>query len=208
MSATGLFKRAVAIWTKVPGLPFTIPGNISQDDRLPGMSEWAPREVITRMGKGMRRGEDLDALIEREKGEGLGASLGIGAAAGGLGGGLLGRLVSGEAATAPIRKIFQKGTGASLRGLQGLSRIPGAAKALTLGGAGLGALAGGIGWGMGTDERADTAHEVARGLRRERTLQSNANLQNQLLHQQLLNVNPMPSAIAATPLVAQTGKST
>jgi hypothetical protein len=207
MSATGLFKRAVAIWTKVPGLPFTVPGNITQYDRLPGMSEWASRDVITRMGEGMRRGEDLDALVEKEKGEGLGSSIGIGTAAGGLGGGLLGRLVSGEAATAPIKEIFQQGTGTSLRGLRGLSRIPGVAKALALGGAGLGALAGGIGWGMGSGERGDTAHEVARGLRREQTMQSNANLQNQLMRHQLLNANPMPSATAAQPLVAQTGKS-
>jgi hypothetical protein len=38
-------------------------------------------------------------------------------------------------------------------------------------------------------------------------MQSNAHLQNQLMRQQLLNANPMPSATAAQPLVAQTGKS-
>lgn len=207
MSATGLFKKAIAIWTKVPGLPFTVPGTITQYERMPGMSEWVPRDVITRMGEGMRRGEDLDALVEKEKGEGLGKSLGTGALAGGVGGGLLGRLVSGEAATAPIKEIFQQGAGTSLRGLRGLSRIPGAAKALALGGAGLGALTGGIGWGMGSGERADTAREAARGLRREQIMQANASLQNQLMRQQLLNSNPMPSATAAQPLVAQTGKS-
>ena len=202
-----MFKRAVAVWTKVPGLPFTLPGNLTQYERLPGMSEWASRDVITRMGEGMRRGEDLDALVEKEKEEGLGGSLAMGAAGGGLGGGLLGRLVSGEAATAPVKEILREGTGTSLRGLRGLSKIPGAAKALALGGVGLGTLASGIGWGMGSGDRADTARAVARGLRREQSMQTNANLQNQALRQQLLTHNPMPSATAAQPLVAQIGKA-
>jgi hypothetical protein len=207
MSAYGLFKQAVAIWTKVPGLPFTIPGNISQHDRLPGMSEWAPRDVISRIGEGMRQGKDLDALVEAEKEEGLGKSLALGAVGGGVGGGLLGRLVSGEAATAPIKDLFAKGTGTSLRGLRGLSKIPTAARALALGGVGLGTLAGGVGWGVGQDARGDTARAVARGLRREQLVQSNAALENELLRRQLLTHNPTPSATAAQPLVAQTGKS-
>lgn len=196
MSATGLFKRAVSIWTKAPGLPFTISGNTVPDERLQGMSEWAPRDVIERMGKGMRQGTGTEELVEAERKRGLGKALGSGAALGGLGGGILGRVVSGEAATAPITEIFEKGTGTSLRGLRGLSRIPGAAKALTLGGVGLGALAGGIGWGRGAEDRENLARDVAASVRNE-----------QLAARQLLNVNPMPSATASTPLVAQTGKS-
>jgi hypothetical protein len=207
MNAYGMFKRAIAVGVQVPGLPLTIPGSFTQYERLPGMSEWAPHEVITRMGKGMHRGEDLDALIEKEKEKGLGKSLAMGAAGGGLGGGLLGRLVSGEAATAPIKKLLREGTGTSLRGLRGLSRIPGAAKALALGGVGLGTLAGSIGWGMGSENRADTARAVAQGLRREQIMQMNANLQNRELRRQILNHNPMPSATAAQPLVAQVGKA-
>jgi hypothetical protein len=60
---------------------------------------------------------------------------------------------------------------------------------------------------MGSGDRGDTAREVARGLRREQAVQTNTRLQNQLLKQQLLTHNPMPSATAAQPLVAQTGKS-
>lgn len=207
MSATGLFKRAVSIWTKAPGLPFTISGTTVPDDRLLGMSEWAPRDAIERMSKGMRRGTGAEELIEDERGRGLGKSIGSGAALGGLGGGVLGRVIAGEAATAPIMEIFEKGTGTSLRGLRNLSRIPGAAKALTLGGVGLGALAGGIGWSRGSEDRENMARDIASGLHNEQLAAGNASLQNQLMARQLLNANPMPSATAAQPLVAQTGKS-
>jgi hypothetical protein len=163
--------------------------------------------MIERMGKGVHRGEDVDKLIEEERGRGLGKAVGGGAALGGLGGGVLGRIISGKAATDPIEDIFEKGTGASLRGLRNLSRVPGAAKALTLGGVGLGALAGGIGWGRGAKDRESTARDVASGLHTEQLTAGNASLQNQLMARQLLNANPMPSATASTPLVAQTGKS-
>ena len=207
MSAHGLFKRAVSVWTKLPGLPFTVQGQITQQDRLPGMSEWAPRDVISRVSEGLQQGENPQDLIEAERTKGMGKSIALGAAGGGVGGGLLGRLISGEAATAPVKELFQRGTGTSLRGLRGLSKIPGAAKALTLGGLGLGALAGGAAWGAGANERGGTAHDIVRGLNREQLMLDNANLQHQLLQKQLLTHNPMPSATAAQPLVAQTGKS-
>jgi hypothetical protein len=207
MSATGLFKRAVSVWAKAPGLPFTVSGNTVTDDRLLGMSEWAPRDMIERLSKGQRRGTSTDQLIQEERDRGLGGAVGGGAALGGLGGGILGRIVSGEAATAPIKDLFQEGTGTSLRGLRSLSRIPGAAKALTLGGLGIGALAGGIGWGRGAQDREDTARDIAAGLYNEQLAAGNAGLQNQVMARQLLNANPMPSATASSPLVAQTGKS-
>jgi hypothetical protein len=208
MSATGLFKRAVAIWTKVPGLPFTIPGTITQHERLPGMSDWAPRDVITRVSERMQQGDDPNDIVESEQGKGLGKSLAIGSAAGGISGGLLGRLVSGEEAVAPIKEIFEHGTGTSLRGLRNLSKIPRAAQALTLGGLGLGALAGGLTWGKDSTRRGETAGDAIRGLDREHLNLQNAQLQNRVLQQQLLTHNPMPSATAAQPLVAQTGKAT
>lgn len=207
MSATGLFKKAIAIWTKIPGLPFTVPGNITQYDRLPGMSEWAPRDVITRVSEGMQEGEDPANIVKKERDKGFSQSVGLGAAGGTIGGGLLGRLVSGEAAVAPIKEIFQEGAGTSLRGLRNLSKIPTAAKALTLGGLGLGALAGGSAWGTDTAQRGNIARDVVRGLSREQLTLQNAQLQNKILQQQLLAQNPMPSATAAQPLVAQTGKS-
>jgi hypothetical protein len=179
------------------------------------MSDWAPQDVITRMGTGMRRGEDLDALVEAEKSQGLLSSTSKGLAVGGLGGGLLGRLHAGEAATKPIGEILRKGLGNEgvLRGLRGLAKIPTSAKALALGGAGLGALAGGVGWATGADERGEMARSVARGLRREHTLQSNANLQTQLLRKQLqamtpvLHANETPTASAEQPLIATVGKT-
>jgi len=204
MSAFDLFKLAVSIYTKVPGLPISVPGSVMQYERLPGMTDWAPRDMISRMGSGMRHDEDIDALVEAEKNKGLGEEIGLGAAGGGLGGGLLGRLVAGEAATAPVSEMLREGV--SARGLRGLSKIPRNAKALALGGTALGALAGGVNWGMHGDERAQTARSVARGLRREQTMQSNANLQNQVLRRQLLTENPMPSATAEQPLVAHSGK--
>lgn len=200
-----MFKQAVAIWTKVPGLPLTVSNPISQPERLPGMTDWAPREVISRMGEGMRRGEDLDALVEQEKNEGMGGTLAKGTALGGIGGGLLGRLVGGEAAVEPAKEILEKGL--NMRGLRGLAKTPMAMKALTLGGLGAGALGAGIDWATGRDERGDQARTVARGLRREYTMQQNANMQNQVLRQQLLNHNPMPSATASQPLVVQSSKA-
>jgi hypothetical protein len=199
-----MFKQAVAIWTKVPGLPLTVSNPISQPERLPGMTDWAPREVISRMGEGMRRGEDLDALVEQEKNEGLGGTLSKGTALGGIGGGLLGRLFGGEAATAPAQDILRKGL--NMRGLQGLAKTPAVMKAMTLGGLGLGALGSGVGWLTDRDERGEQARAVARGLRREQSLQQNANLQNQVLREQLLTHNPMPSASAPQPLVVQSSK--
>lgn len=207
MSAYALFKQALAVWTKVPGLPFTVTNPITQPERLPGMTDWAPREVITRMGQGMQQGVNLDELVEREKSQGLGRSLAMGSAGGVIGGGALGRLMSGEAATAPAREILQKGV--SLRGLKGLARTPGAMKALTLGGLGLGAVGSSIGWGMGREDRGQMAQSVARGLRRENLVQQNANLQNRVMRGQLsaLSANPMPSATAGQPLVVQSGKA-
>lgn len=208
MSATGLFKKAIAIWTKIPGLPFTVPGNITQYDRLPGMSEWAPRDVITRVSEGLNEGEQPVDLVEKERNKGFAQSIGLGATGGAVGGGLLGRLVSGESAVAPIKEIFEEGTGTSLRGLRNLSKIPRAAKVLTLGGLGLGALAGGSAWGTDIKQRENIARDAVRGLSREHLTLQNAQLQNKLLQQQLLTPNPMPSATASQPLVAQTGKAT
>jgi hypothetical protein len=207
MSATGLFKKAIAIWTKVPGLPFTVPGNITQYDRLPGMSEWAPRDVITRVSEGLHEGKNPTDIVEKERDKGLAQSVGLGAAGGTVSGGLLGRLVSGSDAVAPIKEILEEGTGTSLRGLRNLSKIPRAAKVLTLGGLGLGSLAGGIAWGTDTAQRGSIAQDAIRGLSREQLTLQNAKLQNKVLQQQLLTHNPMPSATAAQPLVAQTGKS-
>jgi len=205
MSAFDLFKKAVAVYAKVPGLPISVPGRVTQYERLPGMTDWASRDVISRLGEGVRQGENQSTLIEAEKNRGLGESIGLGAAVGGFGGGVLGRFMSGEAATAPIRNLLRRG--ASIRGLRGLAKIPGPAKALALGGAGLGALSGGIEWGTHGQDREDIARSVLRGLRREKLLQSNATQQNQVLKRQLLTENPMPSATAEQPLVANTGKS-
>lgn len=202
-----MFKRAVAVWTKVPGLPFTIPGNITQYERLPGMSEWAPRDVITRASEGLRAGNDPQELVEEEKNRGMGKDIALGAASGGVGGGLLGRLVSGEAATAPVREMLAEGTGASLRGLRNLGKIPTAAKVLTLGGMGVGALGGLTHWGTNVESRGESAKDALRGLKRERLMLNNAQLQNEVLKKQLLKENPAPSATASQPLVAQTGKA-
>lgn len=169
---TGLLKQALAVWTRVPGTPFTLPGVYRPEERLPGMSEWAPRDIVERVSRKLKQDRSVEDIARSEAAEGLLKDVGFGTAAGGVTGGLLGRLAGGEAATAPLKEILSKGLGkGSLRGLKGL---PGPMKLLPLVGAGAGALLGGAGWAGGSRARGEQAKDIARGLLAERVLQRSA----------------------------------
>ena len=163
---------ASPIWIHVPGTPFTLPGERTQYSRLPGMTEWAPRDVVERMGRGLAEDKSVKSLVEQEKQQGLLSHLVRGSGGGLVGGAIGGRLMGGEAATNPFKQIFKKGL--NLKTLKGLSKLPRSAKLLPLLGLGAGA-AGGVGmWSQGQDARKREAQEVAKGLLSEQILQQHS----------------------------------
>ncbi len=165
-------KEGAPVWIHVPGTPFTLPGERPQYARLPGMTEWAPNEVVERIGRGIKEDVPVEELAERESKRGLLTHLGKGGVGGGIAGAMGARLLGGEAAFAPIKKMFQKGV--SRKTMQGLSRLPGLSKALPLAGIGAG-LAGGLGtWAAGQDNRRREAQDVSKGLLSEQILQQHA----------------------------------
>ena len=163
---------AAPMWIHVPGTPITLPGEQTKYERLPGMTEWAPREVVERMGKGLAGGKSVAELSDTEAQRGLGGGMTTGAAAGGAGGAALARLAGGQKATAPFRDILKRGLNKS--SLKGLSKLPGSAKLLPLLGLGLGAAAGAGGWATGRDARQQEARSVGKGLLSEQILQQHS----------------------------------
>jgi len=165
-------KEGAPVWIHVPGTPFTLPGERPRYTRLPGMSEWAPNEVVERVGKGLKQNVPIEELAESESGRGLLSSAGKGGIGGGIAGSMAARIVGGDAAVAPIKDIYRKGL--SRKSLQGLRNLPRAAKILPLLGLGLGVTGGVGGWAMGQDKRRREAHEVAKGLLSEQVLQQHS----------------------------------
>jgi len=163
---------ASPVWIHVPGTPFTLPGERTQYSRLPGMTEWAPRDVVERMGKGLAGDQTVKNLAQAESQQGLPGHLGKGAIGGAVGGAMASRIFGGESVTAPFKNIFKKGI--TRESLKGLSKLPRSAKILPLLGLGLGA-AGGIGsWASGRDAREQEAREVGKGLLSEQILQQHS----------------------------------
>lgn len=157
------------IWMHLPGTPLTIPGTPRQTERLPGMSHWAPRPMIERLGSGFNQGVPVDDLIQQETERDLSGSIARGSIAGGIGGTLTGRLLSGEAGVAPFKNVLSKGvSGTSLRALR---NIPLAMKLSPLLGTGIGAAIGAAKWHTGKAKRRDLAQQTANGLFRERVMQ-------------------------------------
>jgi len=165
-------KEGAPVWIRIPGTPFTLAGTQTQSARLPGMTEWAPREVVERMGAGLKEDVPVEELANREANRGLLSSAGAGAAGGGILGALGGRLMGGAESVAPFKNILNKGL--TRETFKGLSKIPRAAKLLPLLGVGAG-LAGGVGaWATGRNERRREAQEVSKGLLSEQILQQQA----------------------------------
>lgn len=209
LTKEALDKHGLAVWTRVPGTPFTLPGSPTIRERLPGMTEWAPRDMISRMAKGLERGELSPAeLAELEaKRDELGQT-GFGAGIGLTGGSILGRLIGGEAATQPFLDIYKQGiTGQTLKGL---SKMPAAMKILPLLGLGAGAYLGRQHWAKGKEGRRRQALGISKGLLAERILQSNA-LREALNTTTpytggLLSGLPITSAYTPTPYVLRAGQ--
>jgi len=181
-------------WVHVPGLPFTLPGTITQKERLPGMNEWLPRPLIERVAKGMRQGASPEELAELEAKSGLLSNVGVGGGIGAASGALGARLLGGEAASAPFKNILKRGlTGQTLKGL---GKLPLSAKILPAlgltGGAGLAALR----WMQREGERKRQAQAVAEGLLTESRLRSNA-----------LQKLPVESASVQAPTAVTTGNT-
>lgn len=205
----GMLKEGVAVWTRVPGTPFTLPGSPTIRERLPGMMDWAPRDTITRMARGLQKGEKSpEELAETEAQQGAGTNVGLGAVGGLTGGSLLGRLFSGQKGVEPFKKIYEKGL--SGKTLRGLKHLPGAMKVLPLLGLLGGSAIGAQHWAQGRDERKGQALDVSKGLLAERILQSSA-VQGALKSNNpysapLLQGVPISSAQTSMPYVLRAGQ--
>ncbi|RKY28740.1 MAG: hypothetical protein DRP83_00130 [Planctomycetota bacterium] len=197
----GLLKYAGSVWFRPPGVPFTFAGSPDYQERLTGMTKWAPRGMVENVAEGLQEGRTVEELAQEERSKGLLKSLGVGALAGGTAGGVAGRVVGGEAVAAPFKELLSKGV--SRNTLKGLWKIPGSAKLLPLLGIGGGLLAGGALWGAGRGRRESQARQVSRGLLAERVLQRNALKEalktEQPYNQPLLRGVPLTSASADTP---------
>lgn len=188
------------VWVRIPGTPFTMIGSSTRYERLPGMIEWAPTDVITRVGKGLAKDYPPNFLAEQEGERGLLKNLVGGGVAGTTAGLLGGRLLGGEASLSPVFNLWKKGlSGQTLRNLK---NVPLPMKLAPLLGAGLGLAAGKRVWESGKKERENQAKEVSKGLLAEQVLQTDAiNRAWRALHQK----NPAETASSPMPLVASLG---
>lgn len=192
-------KEGAPVWIHVPGTPFTLPGERPRYERLPGMVDWAPREAVERVGRGLKEDVPIEALAEQEAQRGLLTNILKGGGGGAIAGSMGARLVGGEKATAPIKQIYKKGL--SRKALASLSKLPRLAKVLPLLGMGAG-LAGGIGsWAAGREGRREEAQSISKGLLSEQILQEHAlNQARQSLQQRpLLMRRPPESARVSAP---------
>lgn len=206
----GLLKYASGVWFRPPGLPFTFAGTPDYQERLTGMTEWAPRKMVERMAEGLRSGHTVEDLVKSERSRGMARPLVVGALGGGVGGGVLARILGGEATTAPFKELLEKGL-LKKRSLGALGKLPTSVKLLPFLGAGAGLLAGGALWGSKGKEREGQATQVARGLLAERVLQRNA-LKEALKSEQpynrpLLQGVPLSSASTQTPYAVTLGNT-
>lgn len=160
---------AIPMWVHIPGTPITLPGETTKYERLPGMTDWAPRGVVSRVGRGLAENRDIQDIAEQEANQGLLAKTVSGGTGGLLGGAMLSRLAGGEAVIAPFKDILKRGI--NKQTLQGLSKVPRMARVLPAVGLGIGAATGIGNWAMGRDDRKAQAKAVGRGLLSEQILQ-------------------------------------
>lgn len=181
MPREGLLKNAfLPVWTRVPGTPFSLPGQMDPRERLHGMDTWAPRERLERVSAGMRSGVPVDTMMQAEGEQDLGRNVLTGAGAGLVGGGMLGRLVGGEASVQPLKDIATQGlipagTEAGLKEnatgvMKQLAKLPTSMKALAAAGALGGAYYGANRWAERKPLRQHETYEAARSLHNEQLL--------------------------------------
>lgn len=193
-------KHGAPVWINIPGTPFTLPGFPARYERLPGMTEWAPRTTVESVGKKLQTDKPMEQIAEEEANVGLGTSVGTGAFAGTTGGLLAGRLSGGSKFTQPFKDILSKGL--SKETLRGIKNIPRVAKVAPFIGLGAG-LAGGLGhWASGREGRRQEASEVAKGLLSEQVLQQHSlNQARQSAQPSALQGLPISTATAPAPIV-------
>jgi hypothetical protein len=160
------------LWIRVPGTPFTLPGAATQYERLPGMTEWVPRDDVETVSKAMEHDVPIDQISEQVSRSGLWPGMWKGLGVGGVAGALAGRAVGGEAAFSPFIDIKDKGL--TSKTLAGLKKVPGAMKALPWVGAALGGAHAYGKWKSDYEGRGDRAKDIAKGLLAERILQTSA----------------------------------
>lgn len=160
------------MWIHVPGTPITLPGEQTKYERLPGMTDWAPRGVVSRVGQGLAQDQSMDDIAEAEATRGLGGRAAAGAGTGLLAGAASARLAGGEAVAAPFKNILKRGINAE--SLRGLRKLPMKAGLLPLLGIGIGAATGVGSWAAGRDARRAQAKSVGKGLLSEQILQQHA----------------------------------
>lgn len=184
----GMLKEGVAVWARIPGTPFTLPGSPTVRERLPGMSDWASRDMITRMAQGLDNPElKPEELATSEGQKGLPRNITLGALGGGTAGALAGRVAAGKQGIEPLLQVSKKGINTST--LRALKHMPTAMKLLPLLGLIGGGVAGAAHWASGKDDRKRQALDVSKGLLAERIYQSNA------LKEALKSNNPYTSPL-------------
>lgn len=199
----GILKNAdISIWPRVPGAMIT-GGGPAPRERLPGMTEWAPREMVEDVAKGLRSGQDVEEIAKEQAGKGLLGNAAVAGLTGAFGGVLGGRLAGGEKAWEPFRGVLSEGlTPAALRSLK---RAPLPMKLLPLAGAGLGVGMATKNWLEEAPHRQKQTYDVARGLLAERVLQRDSLREAMGRELQALQGVPHQSATALPPLVISTG---
>lgn len=166
----GLLKNAFfPLWTRVPGTPFSIQGNLDPSERLPGMDTWTPRERMERVSAGMHAGVPIETMMQAEGDKDKLRNVLTSAGAGALGGGLLGRLYGGAEATAPIREMISGGVHPS-EIMKQLAKLPTPMKALIAAGGLGGAYYGASRWADKRPERMHQTYETARAIRNDQLL--------------------------------------
>lgn len=200
----GLLKNAnIPLWLKVPGAAVPITGAPPPFERLPGMTEWAPREMVEDVAKGLRGGQDVEEIAKEQSGKGLLGNAAMAGLTGTFGGVLGGRLVGGEKAWEPFKGVLSEGV--SRRTLAGLKNLPLPMKLLPLAGAGLGIGMTTKNWAEQAPHRQKQTYDVARGLLAERVLQRDSLGQAMGRELQTLQGLPHQSASSLPPLVISTG---
>ena len=186
-------KTGAPVWIHVPGTPFTLPGETTKYERLPGMIDWAPRGMITRVGKGLKTQTPTRQLVDNEVNRGLPQAVGAGAAGGATAGMVAAKLLGGERFIPSVTELMQTGVTPTMR--QNFRKLPGVIKALPFIGTGAGLLYGAGKWHMGKQKRREQAQGVAKGLLTEQILQQHD------LNRARASVNPTQheSASDATP---------
>ena len=200
----GLLKNAtVPLWLRVPGATIPITGAPTPYERLPGMTEWAPREMVEDVAKGIRGGRDVEDIAKEQANKGLLGNAAVSGLTGTFGGVLGGRLIGGEKAWEPFKGILSKGM--TQESMAGLKKLPFSMKAMPLAGAGLGLGLAAKNWMDEAPHRQRQTYDVSRGLLAERVLQRDSLRQSMGREMRVLQGVPQQSATEMPPLVLSRG---